>query len=313
MTAGAQRATDYSEIAYEVADGVALITLDRPEHLNALTDRLIAELIDAVDRVDRDDEVRVAIVTGRGRAFCAGADLGGGTQTFETYDGGVSEPFSMERHADGGGHLVLRLWRSAKPWIAAINGPAVGGGLTLTLPMDIRIAAEGARMGFVFTRIGVAPEACSSWFLPRLVGVSRAAEWVYSARVFDAPEALAGGLVRSVHADGRLLQDARALAHTLMERSAPVATAMSRWMLWHMLSTGDPADAHAFESETLFSLAGGPDASEGVASFLAKRPAEFPLRVSRDLPPFFVEQRSAELEQGALARGEARTEKEAAS
>jgi enoyl-CoA hydratase/carnithine racemase len=309
MTAIHDGLADYSEIAYEVVDGIALITLDRPQHLNALTDRLIGELIDAVERVDADDEVRVAIVTGRGRAFCAGADLAGGTQTFETYDGGVSERFSMERHADGGGHLVLRLWRSTKPWIAAINGPAVGGGLTLTLPMDIRIAAAGARMGFVFTRIGVAPEACSSWFLPRLVGVSRAAEWVYSARVFDAAEALDGGLVRSVHADERLLEDARSLARTLIERSAPVATAMSRWMLWHMLSTGDPADAHAFESETLFSLAGGPDASEGVASFLAKRPGEFPLRVSRDLPPFLAEQRRAELERAAAARTGTSTER----
>ncbi|HEX3910028.1 MAG TPA: enoyl-CoA hydratase-related protein [Solirubrobacteraceae bacterium] len=293
---------DYREIAYEVKDGIALITLDRPERLNAITDRLIAEMIDAVDRVDAGDEVRVAILTGRGRAFCAGADLDDGTQTFETYDGGVSEPFSMERHADGGGHLVLRLWRSTKPWIAAINGPAVGGGLTMTLPMDIRIAAEGARMGFVFTRIGLAPEACSSWFLPRLVGVSQAAEWVYSARVFDAQEALAGGLVRSVHPDDRLLQDARELAATLIERSAPVATAASRWMLWHMLGVDDPAVAHAFESETLFSLAGGPDASEGVASFLAKRPAEFPLRVSRELPAFLAERRRAELER-ARAQG----------
>jgi enoyl-CoA hydratase/carnithine racemase len=287
---------DYREIAYELGeDGVALVTLDRPERLNAITDRLLEELIDAVGRVDDDDAVRVAILTGRGRAFCAGADLGGGTQTFEDYDGGVSEHFSMDRHADGGGHLVQRLWRSTKPWIAAINGPAVGGGLTMTLPMDIRIASAEARMGFVFTRIGLAPEACSSWFLPRIVGVSQAAEWVYSARVFDAQEALAGRLVRSVHEPRQLLEDARALARTLSERSAPVATAVARWMLWHTLDAETPAAAHAFESEALFSLAGGPDSAEGVASFLQKRPARFPLRVSRDLPPFFAERRDAEL------------------
>ncbi|MEA2208449.1 MAG: hypothetical protein QOF54_926 [Solirubrobacteraceae bacterium] len=287
---------DYREIAYEVDDdGVALITLDRPQRLNAITDRLLEELVDAVDRVDQDDAVRVAILTGRGRAFCAGADLRGGTQTFESYDGGASERFAMERHADGGGHLVLRLWRSTKPWIAAINGPAVGGGLTMTLPMDIRIASEQARMGFVFTRIGVAPEACSSWFLPRLVGVSRAAEWIYSGRVFDAQEALAGGLVRSVHEPARLLDDARGLARALSERSAPVATAVARWMLWHMLDAQGPAAAHAFESEALFSLAGGPDSTEGVASFLDKRPARFPLRVSSDLPRFLAERRDADL------------------
>jgi enoyl-CoA hydratase/carnithine racemase len=290
-------AREFSDIAYEVEDGVALITLDRPERLNAITDVMISELIEAVERVDRDDEVRVAILTGRGRAFCAGADLSGGTQTFEQYDGGASEAFAMDRHADGGGHLVLRLWRSMKPWIAAINGPAVGGGLTLTLPMDIRMASEQARMGFVFGRIGVTPEACSSWFLPRLVGVSQATEWVYSARVFDAAEAHSGGLIRSVHPDGELLGAARTLAHELSARTAPVATASARWMLWHMLCSDDPAEAHAVESEALFSLAGGPDASEGVASFLAKRAPEFPLRVSRDLPPFLAKRRDAELEE----------------
>jgi enoyl-CoA hydratase/carnithine racemase len=287
---------NYREIAYEAADGIAVLTLDRPARLNALTDRMIAEFIDAIGRVDADDRVRVAIVTGRGRAFSAGADLEGGTQTFETYDGGVSEQFEMERHGDGGGYLVLRLWRSVKPWIAAINGPAVGGGATLTLPMDIRLAADSARIGFVFTRIGLAPEACSSWFLPRLVGISRAAEWVYSGNVFGAEEAREAGLVRSVHPAEDLLGDARALARTLMERSAPVATAVSRRMLWHMLAAATPEEAHALESETLFSLAGGADSSEGVAAFLAKRPAVFPLRVSSDLPPFFTKLRRSEME-----------------
>ncbi|HEX4466623.1 MAG TPA: enoyl-CoA hydratase-related protein [Solirubrobacteraceae bacterium] len=286
----------YTEIAYEVRDRVATITLDRPQRLNAITDVLLAELTDAVERVDDDDEVRAAIVTGRGRAFCAGADLDSGTQTFEQYDGGVSESFSIARHSDGGGRLALRLWRSTKPWVAAINGAAVGGGLTITLPMDIRIASEGARMGFVFTRIGVAPEACSSWFLPRLVGVSQAAEWVYSARVFDAEEALQGGLIRSVHPPERLLADARTIASALIERSAPVATAVARWMLWHTLGCNDPEEAHVFESEALFLMAGGPDAAEGVASFLAKRAAAFPMLVSRDLPELVRERRRQELE-----------------
>ena len=286
----------YRAIDYEVSDGVALVTLDRPERMNAITDVMIEELIDAVGRVDADDDVRVAILTGRGRAFCAGADLGGGTQTFEQYDGAATEAFSMERHADGGGHLVLRLWRSTKPWIAAINGPAVGGGLTMTLPMDLRIASTEARMGFVFGRIGVAPEACSSWFLPRLVGLAQAAEWVYSARVFGADEALRGGLVRSLHEPDELMSAARSLAKELSERSAPVATATARWMLWHMLCSNDPAEAHAIESEALFSLAGGPDSAEGVESFLEKRAPEFPLRVSNGLPPFLAKRLRTELE-----------------
>lgn len=279
--------SSYTEIAYEVEDRIALITLDRPEKLNALTDRMVEELLDAIDRVDGDDNVRVAIVTGRGRGFCAGADLRGGTKTFDTYDGGASEQFSIEEHADGGGLVALRIWRSLKPFIAAINGPAVGVGATITLPMDIRIAAEGARIGFVFARRGVVPESCSSWFLPRVVGISHAAEWAYSGRLIETAEALDAGLVRSVHPQGDLLAAARELAQGLLADSAPVATAISRWLLWHMLSAESPEEAHRIESEALFSLAGGPDGREGVAAFLEKRPAAFPLRVSADLPAFF--------------------------
>jgi enoyl-CoA hydratase/carnithine racemase len=275
--------TEYETIRLERADGVATITLDRPERLNAFTEAMLEELVDAFDRTDADDGVRAVVVTGHGRAFCAGADLNSGPSTFER----DAEPFSMGRHADGGGVLARRLFDSAKPIIGAINGPAVGIGVTMTLPMDVRLAAEHARFGFVFVKRGLAPEAASSFFLPRLVGISQAAEWVYTGRIFDAEEALAHGLVRSVHPPDELLPAARSLAMEMAAGTSPVATAIARRMLWQMLADGSPARAHEADSEALHFLGSSPDVREGVASFLEKREPAFPMRVSRDMPRFY--------------------------
>src|SRR3954454_12674966 len=278
------QATGYATIRLEREDGVATIELHRPDRLNAFTEEMLEELVDAFDRTDADDDVRAVVVTGSGRAFCAGADLQGGDATFER----DAEPFDMERHADGGGVLARRIFDSAKPVIGAINGAAVGIGVTMTLPMDVRLAADDARFGFVFARRGLVPEACSSFFLPRVVGISRAAEWVFSGRIFDAREALAGGLVRSVHPPDELLSVARALAAEFGEGKSAVAVALARRMLWQMLGDGDPATANELESEALHFLGASDDAQEGVTSFLEKRDAVFPMRVSRDMPGFYA-------------------------
>jgi enoyl-CoA hydratase/carnithine racemase len=275
-------AAAYTQIAYEVRDGVGLVTLDRPDRMNTLTFRMIDELLDVVDRIDADDEVRVAVVTGRGRAFCAGADLEG--DTFEPPpDRGTGE-FSLDRHADGGGRVTIRIYESIKPFIAAVNGAAAGFGATVILPMDVRIASETSKFGFVFVRRGIVPESCSTWFLPRLVGVATAADWVLSGRVFGAEEACSAGLVRSLHPPGELLDTAFTIARSFIEGTAPVASALSRRLLWRMLASDSPYEAHELESRALYALAGSGDVQEGVASFLEKRPPEFPLRVSTDLP-----------------------------
>jgi enoyl-CoA hydratase/carnithine racemase len=277
---------DYTQIAYDVDGPVATLTLDRPQQLNAFTGTMMNELIDAFDRTDADDAVRAVIVTGRGRGFCAGADLSGGGETFAAGGGGDREgPESVPR--DGGGLLTLRIFASLKPVIAAINGPAVGVGVTMTLPMDIRLASEDARIGFVFARRGIVPEACSSWFLPRLVGIQQAAEWVYTGRVFSADEALEAGLVRSVHAADDLLPAARALAMEIAENTAPVSVALSRQMLWRMLGAGHPMVAHRVDSRGIAERGRSDDAREGVTAFLEKRPAQFPVKVSAGLPPIF--------------------------
>jgi len=277
---------DHTQIALEVADGIATITLDRPEQLNAFTGTMMNELIDAFDRTDADDDVKAVIVTGRGRAFCAGADLSAGAGTFSR--GGGGEPSG--RHAvprDGGGLTSLRIWDSKKPVIAAINGPAVGVGITMTLPMDIRLASTTARIGFVFARRGIVPEAASSWFLPRIVGIQQATEWVYTGRIFDADEARSGRLVRSVHEPDDLLPAARALAREIADNAAPVSVALSRQMLWRMLTANHPMDAHRADSRAILSRGRSGDAAEGVSSFLEKRPAQFPDRVSDGLPDLF--------------------------
>jgi enoyl-CoA hydratase/carnithine racemase len=274
---------DFEEIRYELADRILTITLDRPERLNAFTPRMGSELIEAFDRADGDDDVRAVIVTGEGRGFCAGADLGAGGDTFDWRDRQAAD----EIPRDGGGQVALRIFDLSKPVIAAINGPAVGVGITMTLPMDIRLAAEGAKIGFVFTRRGIVPEACSSWFLPRIVGISKAIEWVASGRVFSAEEALAGGLVHSVHPPGKLMEAALDLAGEIAEHAAPVSVAISRRLLWRMLGAEHPMAAHRADSRALFARGQSSDAREGVTSFLEKRAPEFTDRVSDGLPELF--------------------------
>jgi enoyl-CoA hydratase/carnithine racemase len=277
---------DYTQIELDVSDRIATITLDRPEVLNAFTGTMMAEMIDAFDRTDADDGVRAVIVTGRGRGFCAGADLSGGGETFSR--GGGGEPTGDDGvPRDGGGLVSLRIFESKKPVIAAVNGAAVGVGVTMTLPMDIRMASDSARFGFVFARRGIVPEAASSWFLPRAVGLQQAAEWVYTGRVFSAQEALEGGLVRSVHPADELLPAARALAAEIAENTAPVSVALSRLMMWRMLGADHPMEAHRVDSRAILARGRSDDAREGVNSFLEKRPAEFPVKVSDGLPDIF--------------------------
>jgi len=273
---------DFQQIRYEVADAILTITLDRPDRLNAWTPTMASELIEAFDRADADDDVRAIVVTGAGRAYCAGADLAGGGETFDWRERQSGD----EVPRDNGGQVTLRIFDSTKPVIAAINGPAVGVGITMTLPMDIRLAAQDARIGFVFARRGIVPEAGSSWFLPRIVGISQAMEWVTTGRVFPAQEALDGGLVRSVHPGGELLAVARELAGEIAQ-SAPVSVALSRRMLWTMLGASHPMEAHRADSRAMFSRGQSADAREGVTSFLEKRPARFTDRVSDGLPEIF--------------------------
>src|SRR6059058_2605796 len=253
---------EFEEIRYEAADGVLQITLNRPDRLNAFTEPMLAELLDAFDRADADDDVRAVIVTGAGRAFCAGADLEAGGSTFDYRERGVED----EVPRDGGGRLTLRIFESAKPVIAAINGPAVGVGITMTLPMDVRLAAEGAKIGFVFTRRGIVPEACSSWFLPRIVGISQAMEWAATGRVFLAEEALEAGLVRSVHPAGEVLDAARELAREIADNTAPVSVALTRRMMWSLLGAAHPMDAHRADSRGMLARGQSNDAREGVTS-----------------------------------------------
>jgi enoyl-CoA hydratase/carnithine racemase len=274
----------FQQIRYEVTDGVLTITLDRPDRLNAFTPTMQRELIDAFDGADADDDVRAVIVTGSGRAFCAGADLAGGGSTFDWRERDAGEA-GVPR--DGGGRVSLRIFASLKPVIAAINGPAVGVGITMTLPMDVRIAAAGAKIGFVFARRGIVPEACSSWFLPRVVGISQALEWVSTGRVFTAEEALAGGLVRSVHPADEVLAAARSLAVEIASEAAPVSVALARRMMWTMLGAAHPMETHRADSRAMFARGQSADAREGVESFLEKRPARFSDRVSDGLPEIF--------------------------
>jgi enoyl-CoA hydratase/carnithine racemase len=274
----------FEELLYEVSDGVLTITLNRPDRLNAFTATMGRELIEAFDASDADDDVRAVIVTGAGRGFCAGADLGRGGSTFDWRS--LQEGDQTPR--DTGGTVSLRIFDSLKPVIAAINGPAVGVGITMTLPMDVRMAVEGTKIGFVFTRRGIVPEACSSWFLPRLVGISQAMEWVATGRVFDAEEAERGGLVRSVHpSPDALLEAAQSLAREIADNTAPVSVALGRQLLWRMLGASHPMEAHRADSRAMFARGQSADAAEGVTSFLEKRAAEFPDLVSDGLPDVF--------------------------
>jgi enoyl-CoA hydratase/carnithine racemase len=280
----------FETLLYAVEDGIATITLNRPEKLNAFTSTMMLELIDAFDATDADDAVRAVIVTGSGRAFCAGADLGAGGATFdytarraeargEQFEGGV--------YRDGGGRVTLRIFDSLKPVIAAINGPAVGIGATMLLPMDIRLASADARIGFVFSRRGITPEAASAWFLPRLVGISTALEWCYSGRIFSATEARDRGLVRSVFQSAELLAGARDLARELTERSAPVSIALTRQMMWKLQAAEHPMEAHKIDSRAIQSRGMSADSREGVTAFLEKRSAIFPNNVPADMPDFY--------------------------
>ncbi len=272
----------YQTLLTELDAGILTVTLNRPDRLNAFTTKMLEELLDVIDAIDRNDEIRAVIFTGAGRGFCAGADLGGGGGTFDR-----SGDETAEQHRDGGGLVTLRLFDGRKPVIAAINGPAVGVGGTLTLPMDVRIASEKAKFGFVFSRRGVVPEACSSWFLPRVVGINRAMEWVATGRVFPADEALEGGLVSRVVAHDELLPTARALATEIAENTSAVSVALARQLMWKMLGADHPMEAHKLDSRAIYAMGESPDGYEGVQSFLEKRPARFTMKVSSDLPAFF--------------------------
>lgn len=275
---------NYQQIRYDTAERIATITLHRPDKLNAFTHVMRDELVDAFSRADADDGVRAVIVTGAGRAFCAGADLSAGRATF---DYAKREGLSAETHRDGGGQVTLRIFAMKKPVIAAVNGPAVGIGATMLLPMDVRLCSSEARFGFVFTRRGIVPEACSSWFLPRLVGISQALEWTLSGRVFPAQEALAGRLVSRVVSPQELLPNARALAKEIVDHTAPVSVALARQLMWRMLGADHPMEAHKVDSRGIFYMGASPDVAEGIAAFKEKRAPNFGMRVSRDMPPFY--------------------------
>ena len=279
--------SNFETIRLEVEDGIATLTLNRPDKLNAFNTLMMQEMIAAFDRTDADDSVRVVIVTGAGRAFCAGADLSAGAATFDysTRGGEDKEARTLDGvQRDGGGLLTLRIYDSLKPVIAAVNGAAVGVGVTMQLAMDIRMASTDARYGFVFARRGINPEACSSWFLPRLVGIQTALEWCYSGRVFPAQEALEKGLVRSLHAPEDLLPAARALAREIADNTAPVSIALTRQLIWRMAGASHPMEAHMADSRGIQARGAMPDAKEGVTSFLEKRLPRYPDRVSTDLP-----------------------------
>ena len=283
---------DYEHIKLEQEGQIAILTLDRPDKMNAFTGKMMYEMIDAFDKTDANDEIRAVIVTGAGeRAFCAGADLSQGAKTFD-YDkrADMQEADRTSKEdiqRDGGGRLTLRIFESLKPVIGAINGAAVGVGVTMQLPMDIRIASENARFGFVFNRRGINPEAASSWFLPRLVGIQQALEWCYSGRIFPAEEALKGGLIHSIHPQDKLMDVAKAMAMEIAENTAAVSTTLTRHMMWRMLGASHPMEAHIVDSASIYSRGKTEDAREGVMSFLEKRKPVYPVKVSDGMPSHF--------------------------
>ena len=277
-------------VLYSVEDGIATITLNRPDKMNAFTVKMRDELVALFDETDSDDAVRAVIITGAGRAFCAGADLSSGGKTFDYASRSDAAREAMrvgDVYRDGGGVTTLRIFKSLKPVIGAINGAAVGIGVTMQLPMDIRLASTDARFGFVFARRGIVPEAASSWFLSRVVGMQTALEWCYTGRVFNAQEALERGLVRSLHAPADLLPAARALAREIADNTAPVSVALTRQMLWRMAGADHPMQAHRIDSRAIQARGQSADAREGVSSFLEKRQPVYPDKVSRDMPAFF--------------------------
>jgi enoyl-CoA hydratase/carnithine racemase len=273
---------NFETLRTTVGEGIFTLTLQRPERLNAFNARMHQELLEAFDAANENDDVRVVIVTGEGRAFCAGMDLGGGGGTFDN-----RATTSMDDHRDEGGEVVLKIFESKKPVIAAINGPAVGIGATMTLPMDVRIASDTAKIGFVFARRGITAEACSSWFLPKLVGMSQALEWMLTGRVFSAEEALAGRLVSRVVPAAELLPTATALAREIADNTSAISVALNRQLLWKMTSAAHPMLAHRIDSKAIYYMGGSPDGAEGVLSFLEKRAPQFKMKASRDMPPFY--------------------------
>ena len=291
-------AREFETLLYSVEDGIATITLNRPDRMNAFTATMMLDLIAAFDETDADDDVKVVIVTGSGeRAFCAGADLGSGGSTFDYARRGEAareEAKVNDVYRDGGGRVTLRIFDSLKPVIAAVNGAAVGIGVTMQLAMDIRLASTSARFGFVFARRGITPEAASSWFLPRLVGLQTALEWCYTGRVFPAQEALDRGLVRSLHEPADLLPAARALAREIADNTAPVSIALTRQMLWRGAGFDHPMQAHKADSRAIMARGASGDAREGVTSFLEKRAPSYPNKVSTDLPDIWPEWKEPE-------------------
>ena len=287
----------YEQIAVAVHDRILTLTLNRPEKLNAFTGKMMHEMIDVFTKVNTDDDVGAVIVTGAGRAFCAGADLSGGASTFDATtnparkerDAGPvdSVDWSDERVRDGGGRVTLAIYECLKPVIAAVNGPSVGIGTTMQLAMDIRIASRDAKFGFVFARRGIVPEAASSWFLPRLVGISQALEWCFSGRVFGAEEALRGGLISEIVEPEALLARAGAIAREIIDNTAPVSVALIRQMMWRGLGMDHPMEAHKVDSRGIYARGASADVREGVSSFLEKRPAKFPMKVSDGMPRYF--------------------------
>jgi enoyl-CoA hydratase/carnithine racemase len=277
---------DLIQTHYEIENSIGIITLNRPDEMNALTHIMRKELIGLFEDADRDDSIRAVVVTGAGRAFCAGADLGSGGSTFDLSQL-EGRKVSLSEHRDGAGQIALSIFSCRKPVIAAINGHAVGAGITMTLPMDIRIVAEDAKIGFVFARRGVVPEACSSWFLPRIVGISKAAELVYTGRVFRAAEEAASGLFSYVVQREQVLSTAMKIAEEISENAAPVSVALSKALLWHGLTEDDPQSVHLIDSRCFYWAGRQKDAYEGIQSFLEKRPPQFTMSVSADMPDFY--------------------------
>ncbi len=276
---------EYKQLLCDLSEGVLTITLNRPEQYNSVSSVLIKELVEAFDEADKNDEVRAVIVTGAGRAFCAGADLSGGAKTWDYKARGMSS--APGKHRDGGGRVTLKIYEMSKPVIAAINGPAVGFGLTMTLPMDVRLASEKAKMGFVFTRRGVIPEACSTWFLPRIVGISKAMEMMITGRVFEAKKGLEYGLISEVLAPEALIPRAREIALEIAQNTSSVSVAFCRHLLWTMLGADHPMEAHKLDSRLMFWTGERSDAREGILSFLEKRAPKFPMKLSADKPDFY--------------------------
>jgi enoyl-CoA hydratase/carnithine racemase len=291
LTIDAGGHVEHEQITYEVTDRIATITLDRPDRMNTFTARMMFEVIDAFEQADADDEVRVVVVTGRGHAFCAGADLEAGPGTFDAtarrQAAGVPEGEAMVTERDGGGRVTLRIFDCRKPVIAAINGAAVGIGATMTLPMDIRLAAESARFGFVFACRGITMEAASSWFLPRLVGMGQASEWVHTGRVFPADEALRGRLVNAVYPDDELMPAAMTLATEIAQNTSAMSAVLNRQMMWRMLGADHPMEAHKIDSRAIRFMGASPDVREGVSAFLEKRAPHFTMSPTADLPEFY--------------------------